>query len=256
MWIPCSLQSLWLTIFSTLIKLHFVSLSIKLIGQLLSQNHLSLMTTIYFAYASDSQKLPDFISPDWGDNLQFVCACKCPPAGQSQTLMSLNTTSRLQRMANNVDPSKFQVLIRKNPPIYLNILAQRDQSVWLLWEPRTLSEDGLSGSFMFSGHWPLSGLGRLGQRWIMEISGDKLRPAPSLSGMRAWRSEMIRRNEWTDHSLEHGWRVWWLVASQEFSRKRNTWIFLDLQRKLKIEVKGAAHSHPLLSKSWLPGSQR
>ena len=177
--------------------------------------------------------------------------------------MSLNTTCRLQTMANNVDPSKFQVLIRKNPPIYLNILAERP--MWLLWEPTTLSEDGLSGSFMFSGHWPLSGLGCLGQRWIMEISGDKLRPAQP-------------GPEWDD-GLEIGddqeeWmarpfigtrmtclNVWWLVASQEFSRKRNTRLFFwnfgkGLLFQWKIVVNGAPHSHLLLSKSWLPGSQR
>ena len=149
----------------------------------------------------------------WGRQL---CLSKCLllTKNTSQTLMSLNTMSRLQRMANNVDPSKFQVLIRKNPPIYLNILSERDQTVWLLWEPRTLSEDGLSGSFMFSGHWPLSGLGRLGQRWIMEISGDKLRPAwvgwgP---GDQRWSGGMNGQTiHWNTDDVSDGW---WLAKNQ------------------------------------------
>ena len=170
------------------------------------------MTAIFYSYASDNEiKLPDLISQDWGHNLQFVCACKCPPSRQSRTLMSLNTTCRLDN--GQIQIPKYEltrcwsakillvvtetkvccvIVVRAQVICYLKMVWVV-HSCFLATDPR---------------------LGR-GERWIMEISGDKL--GPGQTGPEWDETEMIRRNEWRGETIHWntGLRVygWWLAKN-------------------------------------------
>ena len=68
-------------------------------------------------------------------------------------------------------------------------------------------------------------------------------PSRGLSGMTAWRSEMIRRNEWPDHSLEHGWRVWmsdgWWLAKNSAERETQGF-FLKLWKRSLVSVENCS----------------
>ena len=211
-----------LTIFSILMKLHFVSLSIKLIGRLLSQNHLSLMSTISltppmikFSYQilflqTEGTTCSLFVSASVRHQDNHRHWCHSTPRADCREWPIMLTLPNSRCWSEKILP--FISTFWPGGTKLWDCCESPEHKLKMVWVVHScfLATDPCLA-------------------WAAWASGELWKYLATSCAQpewdEAWRSEMIRRNEWTDHSLEHGWRVWWLVASQELSRKRNIRIF-------------------------------